>query len=82
MIQKLQSKLGMLERHFQILQLVIKEQPIGIFALSDETGFPRHKVRYSLRILEENDLVEPTHDGAVTTEEVSEFLEMPRFASR
>jgi predicted transcriptional regulator len=31
-------------------------------------------VRYSLRILEQEGLIEPSLEGAVTTEELNEFL--------
>jgi predicted transcriptional regulator len=36
---------------------------------------PQHKVRYSLRILEQENLIEPSPDGAVTTEKIQDFLD-------
>ena len=64
----------MLERHLQVLRMVIKNEPIGIVKMSNETGYPHHKVRYSLRVLEEEDLIEPSSQGAITTETTGEFV--------
>jgi predicted transcriptional regulator len=43
--------------------------------MSNETGYPHHKVRYSLRVLEEENLIEPSSQGAITTERTSEFVD-------
>jgi predicted transcriptional regulator len=42
--------------------------------MSNETGYPHHKVRYSLRVLEEENLIEPSSQGAITTERTEEFV--------
>ena len=65
----------MLERHLQVLQMVIENEPIGIVKMSNETGYPHHKVRYSLRVLEEESLIEPSSQGAITTEETHDFVD-------
>ncbi len=65
----------MLERHLQVLKMVIENEPIGIVKMSNETGYPHHKVRYSLRVLEEENLIEPSSQGAITTERTSEFVD-------
>ena len=64
----------MLERHLQVLRMVIENEPIGIVKMSNETGYPHHKVRYSLRVLEEENLIEPSSQGAISTERTSEFV--------
>jgi len=64
----------MLERHLQVLKMVIQNEPIGIVKMSNETGYPHHKVRYSLRVLEEENLIEPSSQGAITTEDTHEFV--------
>lgn len=74
MIDALESEVETIDRHFEILGLVAERQPIGIVKLSDATGYPTHKVRYSLRVLEEESLVEPTDSGATTTEEAEAAL--------
>ncbi len=65
----------MLERHLQVLRMVIENEPIGIVKMSNETGYPHHKVRYSLRVLEEENLIEPSSQGAITTERTGEFVD-------
>ena len=64
----------MLQRHLEVLRKVLENEPIGIVKMSNETGHPHHKIRYSLRVLEEASLIEPTSQGAATTEESSEFV--------
>lgn len=64
-----------LERHYHLLTLVAKNHPIGIVRLSNHTGMAKHKVRYSLRTLEQDGLIEPTPDGAIITDAGRETLE-------
>ena len=75
MIDRLEKEVDMLERHLQVLKMVIESEPIGIVKMSNETGYPHHKVRYSLRVLEEENLIEPSSQGAITTEQTSEFVD-------
>jgi len=55
-----------------ILSAVIEHGPIGIVRLSEETDIPEHKVRYSLRMLEDDELVQPTPQGAIPADDVDE----------
>lgn len=64
----------MLGRHLEVFRRVVRDAPIGIVKISNETGHPHHKVRYSLRLLEEEALIEPTSQGAVPTEQADDFL--------
>ncbi|WP_435178681.1 hypothetical protein [Halorussus sp. AFM4] len=75
MIDRLEKEVDMLERHLQVLKMVIESEPIGIVKMSNETGYPHHKVRYSLRVLEEENLIEPSSQGAITTDRTQEFVE-------
>ncbi len=75
MIDRLEKEVDMLERHLQVLKMVIENEPIGIVKMSNETGYPHHKVRYSLRVLEEENLIEPSSQGAITTERTAEFVD-------
>ena len=70
---KLEHELGLLERNLIVLKTVMGEEPIGILKLAEETGLPKHKVRYSLRLLEHEGLVEPSLHGAITTENMMNF---------
>ena len=74
MIDRLEKEVDMLERHLEVLRMVIDNEPIGIVKMSNETGYPRHKVRYSLRVLEEETLIEPSSQGAITTDRTAEFV--------
>ncbi|WP_254862110.1 hypothetical protein [Halovivax gelatinilyticus] len=75
MIDRLEKEVDMLERHLQVLKMVLENEPIGIVKMSNETGYPHHKVRYSLRVLEEENLIEPSSQGAIKTEETETFVE-------
>jgi len=75
MIDRLEKEIDMLERHLTVLKMVNENEPIGIVKMSNETGYPHHKIRYSLRVLEEENLIEPSSQGAISTEETEEFLE-------
>ncbi len=75
MISRLEKEVNMLDRHLEILRLVIDSEPIGIVKVSDQTGYAHHKVRYSLRVLEEENLIDPSGQGAITTKETNEFIE-------
>lgn len=71
--ENIKSEMRILERTVEILGVIEKEQPIGINKLSERFDLPEHKVRYSLRMLEEESLIEPTPKGAITTGEPVEF---------
>lgn len=71
---KLINELELLERHVAMLKTIQANEPIGIIRLSEQTGLPQHKVRYSLRILEAEGLIEPSSDGALTTNKVQPFF--------
>ena len=74
MIDKLEEEVELVARHVEIFRKVVEDGPIGIVNLSNEMGYPHHKVRYSLRVLEESGFIEPTAQGAVPTEEGHEFI--------
>jgi predicted transcriptional regulator len=69
------KEVELLSRHVQLLNVVRREGPIGIVRLSSVTGLPQHKVRYSLRILQEEDYIEPTTKGAAATPRTEQFLD-------
>jgi len=71
---RVQTELELLERHIVILNSVIKKGPIGILKLSEETGIPGHRVRYSLRVLEQEQLISPSTQGAVATDDARDLM--------
>jgi predicted transcriptional regulator len=74
-IERIDNEVEMLERHLRVLRLVIRSEPIGIVQLAEELSIPDHKVRYSLRVLEEEGLIEPTDQGATTTQDLQGYVE-------
>jgi len=74
MFRKVENELEILERHLQILKIVMESEPIGILKISEETGLSNHKVRYSLRVLEHFGLIEPSPHGAILTERAPEII--------
>jgi predicted transcriptional regulator len=72
---KIEVEVKLLERHVQMLKAIKENQPIGIIRLSEMMNVPQHKVRYSLRILEQEGLIKPSPDGAMTTERLHDFLD-------
>jgi predicted transcriptional regulator len=72
--RRLQTELEILQRHVLMLQTIKSNEPIGIIRLAELLRHPQHKIRYSLRILEQEGLIRPSPEGAVTTERVDEFI--------
>ena len=70
----IETEIDILKRHINVLKALQKHQPMGIIKLSEITNYPQHMVRYSLRILEQDGLIEPSPQGAVTTDKVSETI--------
>jgi len=70
----IETELDILKRHINVLQTLEKNQPMGIIKLSELTNYPQHMVRYSLRILEQDRLIEPSPQGAVTTDKVGKTM--------
>ncbi len=54
-----------LRRHISIIENLLKEQPQGIIRISQETGIPRHKIRDSLRMLEHDNIILASKEGAI-----------------
>ncbi|MCD6461267.1 MAG: hypothetical protein J7L61_00800 [Thermoplasmata archaeon] len=79
---RLEMEIELMERHVEMLKAILENQPIGIIRLSEILDYPQHKVRYSLRLLEQDGLIEPTPEGAVTTKKVFPFLRKLQKAMR
>ncbi|UCE74544.1 MAG: hypothetical protein JSV56_02265 [Methanomassiliicoccales archaeon] len=71
---KIEFELSLLQRHMAMLKAIIENEPIGIIRLSEMLDCPQHKVRYSLRILEQEGLIKRSLEGAVTTDNIEDFL--------
>ena len=72
---KVEQEVKLLQRHVSMLKAIVENQPIGIIRLSEMMNYPQHKVRYSLRILEQEGLIKPSADGAGPTDRLDDFLD-------
>jgi predicted transcriptional regulator len=70
-----QNELELLRRHIRMLEYVERHGPIGIIRLSTLLGVPKHKVRYSLRILEQEGYIQASTQGATATPKVTELFQ-------
>lgn len=70
---ELESELEVIERTIKILEVIKREQPIGISKLSKKMDIEEHKIRYSLRLLQKDKIIEPTSHGASLTEKHKKF---------
>lgn len=68
------AEMDLIERHILMLKVTKENQPVGIIRLSELTGLPSHKVRYSLRLLERDGLIIATQDGATVSEKYDGFM--------
>ncbi len=75
---RIRKDLDLLRRHVTLLKAVEEHQPIGLIRLAKLSGYPQHHVRYSLRILEHEELVRPSQEGAVPTAKAKRFHEKLR----
>ena len=73
-IDKVTSEIELIWRHVIMLRTVNENQPIGIIRLSEILGIPKHKVRYSLRLLEQEGLISPSTEGAKVTDRYDDFM--------
>jgi predicted transcriptional regulator len=71
----IEFELELLKRHMALLKAIIENEPIGIIRLSELLDTPQHKVRYSLRILEQEKLIKPSLEGAITRDNIERFLD-------
>lgn len=74
LFEQINRELELTERHLIVLKKVIEDGPIGILKLAEETEMPTHKVRYSLRVLEQEGLIKPSTHGAVAGDQANDFL--------
>ncbi len=73
-IGSISEEFELLERHILILKTVKFNQPVGLIRLSEMTGIPKHKVRYSLKLLEKEGIIMATPGGATVTDRYDDFL--------
>ena len=72
--EMVKNNIDLVNRHITVLITLQRKQPMGIIQLSEITKYPQHKIRYSLKVLEQEGLIEPSIKGAVTTENVDTII--------
>ncbi|HJJ30137.1 MAG TPA: hypothetical protein VJ857_04500 [Methanocorpusculum sp.] len=75
MLSKINGEIELLERHLSVMRVVARQGPIGIMKLTDELSQPQHRIRYSLRVLEQMQYIKATPSGAIATPKAFEMLE-------
>jgi predicted transcriptional regulator len=73
-VNKIDEDLNLLIRHIKMLRVTKENQPIGIIRLSEMTDIPKHKIRYSLRLLEKDGVIAPSPGGAVVTDKCEAYM--------
>lgn len=74
MLAKIRSEIELLSRHLEVIRAVVEHQPIGIMKLADILDLPYHRVRYSLRVLEQEGYIRASPAGAVATPLADDLL--------
>jgi len=74
MLAKIKSEIELVSRHLEVIRAVVEHQPIGIMKLADILDLPYHRVRYSLRILEQEGYIRASPAGAVATPLAGDLL--------
>ena len=74
MLGKLKEDIRLLDRHIGVMKAVMEHEPIGIVKLSLLMDLPYHRIRYSLRILEQTGYIHASPAGAVTTTQARRLL--------
>ena len=74
MLEKLKGDIELLDRHIGVMKEVMEHEPIGIVKLSLLMDLPYHRIRYSLRVLEQMGYIQASPAGAVTTGQARKLL--------
>ncbi|MDI6917155.1 MAG: hypothetical protein QMC80_05095 [Thermoplasmatales archaeon] len=72
---RLEEEVDLLERYLGVLKAVMENEPIGIINLTQIMNEPQHKVRYALKILEQEGLIEATVSGAAVRRRMLKRIE-------
>ncbi len=70
----MKDEIELLSRHVIVIRAVLEHQPIGIMKLSELLDLPFHRIRYSLRVLEQLGYIRATPTGAMATPQTEDLL--------
>ena len=74
MLKRVRDEVGLVDRHLDVLRMVMKHQPIGIMRLAEQMSIPYHRVRYSLRVLERMGYIRASYEGAIVLNKAHKLL--------
>jgi predicted transcriptional regulator len=74
MLDRVREEISLLDRHLDVLRTVMIHQPIGIMRLAEQMDLPYHRIRYSLRVLEQMGYIRASPEGAMVQEKAQELL--------
>lgn len=63
LFERVTNEIAILERHLHVVEAVATHEPVGRVTLTNRLPYPRHKIRYSLRLLDRDHLIESTELG-------------------
>lgn len=75
MLERVKAEVALMERHLDVLRAVMIHQPIGIMRLAEQMDLPYHRIRYSLRILEQMGYLRASPEGAVILDRAYQLVE-------
>lgn len=73
MLERVRHEVQLLSRHLQVLNAVMAHQPIGIMRLAELLDLPYHRIRYSLRVLEQMGYIRASPEGAIAMDRAYEL---------
>lgn len=68
------NNLELLNKHITVLKTLKNLQPMDISKISEITGYPQQNIWYTLQILEQEGLIEPSVRGTITTENINNII--------
>ncbi|MDD1677809.1 MAG: hypothetical protein LUO93_01310 [Methanomicrobiales archaeon] len=74
MLDRVKDEVALLDRHLEVLRTVMGHQPIGIMRLAELMDLPYHRIRYSLRVLEQMGYIRASPEGAMVMEKADQLL--------
>jgi predicted transcriptional regulator len=74
MLDRVRDEVALLDRHLEVLRTVMAHQPIGIMRLAEQMDLPYHRIRYSLRVLEQMGYIRASPEGAMVLEKADHLL--------
>jgi predicted transcriptional regulator len=74
MLDRVKDEVALLDRHLEVLRTVMAHQPIGIMRLAELMDLPYHRIRYSLRVLEQMGYIRASPEGAMVMKKADRLL--------